>query len=64
MMNKRGLKTTKINLRTHHTVSRSPRHSPLLTVNIKIANMDVEAVIDPGATAPVVRPRIAKRMGV
>jgi len=45
-------------------IGRTPRHTPLLTVQIHIAAMEVEAIVDSGASAPVVRERVAKKLGV
>jgi hypothetical protein len=45
-------------------VGRTPRHTPLLTVRILIAGEEVEAVVDSGASAPVVGKRLAIRLGV
>jgi len=45
------------------TVERTPRHTPLLTVRITIAGEEVDAVVDTGASAPVIGERIAKKLG-
>lgn len=42
----------------------TPRHSPLLTVPIKIVGIIVKAVVDTTATTPVVCKGIAKRLGI
>jgi len=44
-------------------VGRTPRHTPLLTVLITIAGEEVDAVVDTGASAPVIGERIAKKLG-
>ena len=43
-------------------VGRTPRHMPLLTVRITIAGEEVDAVVDTGASAPVIGERIAKKL--
>ena len=43
---------------------RLPRHVPLLTIDVKIAGLTVKAIVDCGASAPIMGPRIAKRLGV
>jgi len=45
-------------------VGRTPRHTPLLTVRITIAGEEVDAVVDTGASAPVIGERIAKNWDV
>lgn len=45
-------------------IGRTPRHEPLLTVPILIAGLEIEAIVDCGASAPVVGPKVAKRLGV
>jgi len=45
------------------SVGRTPRHRPLLTVQIMIAGEEVDAVVDTGASAPVIGERIAKKLG-
>ena len=45
-------------------VGRTPRHTPLLTVQIQLAGEEVEAIVDCTASAPVVGKRLAKKLGV
>jgi len=44
-------------------VGRTPRHTRLLTVRITIAGEELDAVVDTGASAPVIGERIAKKLG-
>jgi len=44
-------------------IGRTPRHTALLTVRITIAGEEVDAVVDTGASAPVIGERIAKKLG-
>jgi len=44
-------------------VGRTPRHTPLLTVGITIGGKEVDAVVDTGASAPLIGERIAKKLG-
>ena len=44
-------------------VGQTPRHTPLLTVRITIAVEEVDAVVDIGASAPVIGERIGKKLG-
>ena len=46
------------------TVGRTPKHEPLLTVPIRIAGMDIEALVDCGSSGSIVGPKIAKTLGV
>ena len=46
------------------TVGRTPRHTPLLMVRIQLAGEEVEAVIDSGASAPVVGERLGIKLGI
>ena len=45
-------------------VGRTPRHTPLLTVQIQLAGDEVEAIVDCAASAPLVGKRFAKKLGV
>ena len=45
-------------------VGRIPRHELLLTVPVKIAGIFINAIVDCGASGPVIGPKIAKRLGV
>jgi len=42
----------------------TPRHTPLLTVRILIAGIEMEAIVDSGASSPVVGERVEKKLGV
>jgi len=45
-------------------VRHTPRHTPLLTIRILIAVEEVEAIVDSGASAPVIGSRIATKLVV
>jgi len=45
-------------------VSRTSRHTPLLTVHIYIAGMEVKVIVDSGASPAVVGDKVAKKLGV
>ena len=49
---------------TSPAVRRTPRHTPLLTVKVLVAGEWVEAVVDSGASAPVIGKRLACKLGV
>ena len=49
---------------TSPAVGRTPRHTPLLTVKVLVAGEWVEAVVDSGASAPVIGKRLACKLGV
>ena len=53
-----------INLAIDPPIGRTPRHESLLTIPIKIAGIFVNAVVDCRASAPIIGPKIAKRLGV
>jgi len=49
---------------TSPAVRRTPRHTSLMTVRILIAGKEVEAIVDSGASAPVIGSRIVVKLGV
>ena len=45
-------------------IGRTPRHESLLIVPVKIAGIFINAIVDCGASGPVIGPKITKRLGV
>ena len=49
---------------TSSGVERTPRHTPLLTVKLHLAEEEVEVVVDTGASTSVVGKRLACKLGI